>query len=66
MSEIYLYNEQGEEFPLEISREDIIKEYWPYWNKKMANKFGDGHELITENNCIDDWIIVHWAWKKKE
>lgn len=64
MTEIYLYNEQDEEFPVEVSREQIIKEFWPFWEKRMIKEFGEGHELITEDNCIDDWVVVHWAWKK--
>jgi len=64
LTEIYLYNEQDEEFPVEVSRETIIKEYWPFWEKRMIDKFGVGHELITEDNCIDDWVVVHWAWRK--
>ena len=41
------------------SREQILKCYWTSWNRKMfqANK---GDEA-TEDNCIDDWITIHWA-----
>ena len=32
----------------------------------MIAKFGEGHEYITEENCIYDWIVVNWAWEKKD
>ncbi|MCX6783271.1 MAG: hypothetical protein NTZ20_04795 [Candidatus Levybacteria bacterium] len=64
MTKIYLYNEQGEDNPLEITDEQIINDYYPYWESRMIKKFGEGHELITRENCIEDWIIINWAWEK--
>lgn len=64
MTKIYLYNEQGEDKPLEITDDQIIAEFFPYWEKRMIKKFGEGHELITREICIEDWIIIHWAWEK--
>ena len=60
----YLYNCPSSLIPMEINSEQILKEYYPYWEKRMVNKFGRGHELITEENCIEDWCVVHWAWEK--
>ena len=48
--------------PLEYTKEKILEEYWPFWSEKMIKKYGEGHELITEDNCIDDWCAVNWAW----
>lgn len=31
----------------------------------MADKYGEGHELITRENCIEDWVALNWAWEKK-
>jgi hypothetical protein len=28
----------------------------------MTQKYGEGHKLITEQNCIEDWVKTHWAW----
>lgn len=63
---IYLYNELGEDHPLEITREEILKTYWPWWSKRMIEKFGPDHEWITEDYCVDDWVVVNWAWEKSE
>ena len=63
MGKSYLYNEQDEPLPVEITEEEIIAEYFPYWKTAMVKKFGEGHELITHENCIEDWVVVHWAWE---
>lgn len=50
----------------EYTRQDILNEYWNFWKDRMIAKYGDGHPLITEENCVEDWIVVHWAWVKKD
>lgn len=51
-----------------LSEEDIRKQYWPHWYGKMCEKFGKDH--VDSNycfeDCIDDWVMVHWAWEVKE
>lgn len=72
----YSYNEYDPESPMAdetggyvvtLSEEEILKQYWPYWYKKMCEKFGKEH--VDENycplDCIDDWIVVNWAWESK-
>ena len=73
MSKIYCYNEPiyqynaiiGNEV-IERTEQQILDEYWDYWNARMIAKFGEGHEYITEEECIYDWIVVNWAWEKKD
>ena len=66
----YRYNEYSEEsnhnLVIEMTEKDILNEYWEFWSRKMIEKYGEGHELITEENCIDDWVVVNWAWEKKD
>lgn len=73
MSKIYTYNEpifQGGALVgndvLEKTEEQIIAEYWDHWSTRMIAKYGEGHELITKKNCIEDWVIVNWAWEKED
>jgi hypothetical protein len=42
-----------------LTEEEILAEYWEYWKGKMESvgKF----DLITKENCLDDWMILHWA-----
>lgn len=61
----YLYYELGKEDPIFISEEDILQQYWACWEERMIKKYGTCSDLITEANCIDDWVIVNWAWEDK-
>lgn len=51
-----------------VSEEDIRKTYYPYWHRKMVERFGI--EYVEQNcsfeDCLDDWIVVNWAWEVKE
>ena len=46
------------------SVDQILKSYYTYWvtNMIQCNKQAD----ISENNCIEDWCIVHWATETDE
>lgn len=48
-----------------LSEDDIIKQYWPHWYGKMCEKFGKEHvdTNYCHQDCIDDWTVVHWAWR---
>lgn len=42
-----------------MSDKAIIASYYDYWSGKMK---GAGKEhLINQENCIMDWVTVHWA-----
>jgi len=60
----YCYMEYDLEDVLEITEDQILSEYWDWWSSKMIDKYGEGHELITEQNCIEDWCTIHFAWEK--
>lgn len=47
------------------SEEDIIREYYPYWMARMVEKFGLAAFVrnYTKQDCIDDWLVVNWAWE---
>lgn len=47
----------------EITEEEIKTQYFPYWKERME-KVGKG-EQATFENCIDDFIVVHWAEEVK-
>jgi hypothetical protein len=51
-----------------MSEEQIRKEYWPYWYKKMCEKYGQERvdNDYTFEDFLGDWIIVHWAWEVQE
>jgi hypothetical protein len=49
-----------------LSEEEIVKEYWNYWQERMIAKFGKEHfeANYSEKDCIDDWVVVNWAWEE--
>lgn len=42
----------------------ILREYWQQWVQQMckANK----QHLISEEHCIEDWIVLNWAQRYYE
>ena len=70
----YSYNEYDPEseladetggYVVTVSEEDIRKVYWPYWYGRMIDRFGKAHvdNNYSFNDCLDDWIVVNWAWE---
>lgn len=51
-----------------VSEEDIRKNYYPYWYSRMCAKFSKEHVDSTYSfeECLDDWMVVNWAWEVKE
>jgi hypothetical protein len=51
-----------------VSEEYIRKTYYPYWHGKMCEKYGKDHvdNTYSFEDCLDDWIVVNWAWEVKE
>ena len=51
-----------------FSEDDIRREYWPFWYEKMCQKYGKNHvdETYTFEDCLEDWIDVHWAQEVTE
>jgi len=66
----FSYNEQGdgdENVVVTMSEDEIRKEYYPWWYEKMCKKFGKQKvdETYSFEDCLDDWIVVNWAWESK-
>jgi hypothetical protein len=60
----YLYMEpdkKGNHVVVTMSEDFIIYNYWSCWKGHMEKKYGQDHKLITKQNCIADWIVLHWA-----
>jgi hypothetical protein len=69
----YSYNEYIEDpskdnFVVTLSEEDIRKSYYPHWYDKMCKMFGKDYvdEKYSFEDCLDDWIVVNWAWEVKK
>lgn len=41
------------------SEEEILAEFWQFWTTEMK---GNGYaDLISRENCIQDWVAYNWA-----
>ena len=62
------YTEDPDANPVVTKSEaEILHEYWPHWYGQMCKKFGKEHvdENYSFHDCLDDWIVVNWAWESK-
>jgi hypothetical protein len=41
------------------SEDQILKAYFPHWCKMMVEA-GKG-DFVNEQDCLNDWTVVHWA-----
>lgn len=62
LNDVYCYNELPEPGVFEKSVADILDDEWGIWSRRMLNL--RRWDLITPENCIEDWILNNWAWKK--
>lgn len=60
---MYYYYDGPIDTPTQISRDEILDKFWNLWREKMIKKYGENSELITKDNCIQDWCVTHWAWQ---
>ena len=44
-----------------ISEKDIIKEFFPDWDKDMIAVGRE--EEISYENCIQEWVLYYQAWQ---
>ena len=55
--------EQGEDgitpVVVTMTEADILRAYYAWWSGEMTRVGKADH--ISEQACIDDWVVVHWA-----
>ena len=44
-----------------LTENEILDEYWEYFCAQMK-RVGKERE-ISKENCIDSWVVLHWAWE---
>ena len=67
----WLWDEPGDEDGRQdliekITDQEILALRWNIWKERMIKKYGADSELITEENCIRDWVIDNYAWELKD
>lgn len=48
-----------------LSEDEIIKEYWDYFIEKLQKR-GYNINNVVRQDCIDEWVIIHWAIESNE
>jgi len=59
------YRYQDTEGEHRMSTNEIFEIYWPDWYSRMVKKHGPDSPLVNWENCLSDWIIVHWAYEER-
>lgn len=44
-----------------LTENEILKYYWATWYKLMIKKFKTENEFFTKEECIKDFVVIHWA-----
>lgn len=63
-----LYPDENDNDVVEtLSEDEIIAQYYPYWSGRMIEKYGQEEfdKTWSKKECIEDWVVVHWAWESK-
>ena len=56
--------EHGQHVQETFSEYQIVLSYFDYWYGAM--KKVQKYDEVNIENCIQDWIAVHWAWRTDE
>ena len=50
-----------------LSEKEIIGRYWDWWYNEIVKRKGkEIADSCTEQDCIDDFVTVHWAWEEED
>lgn len=59
-TKIWKYSEYGEDNPVEVMEQEVIDTYYTSWKERMLSK--GITERLSEDDFLDEWIVVNWAW----
>lgn len=62
------WDDKGNDVVVTLSEDQIITQYYPHWYRMMCEKFDSEYvrKNFIERDCIDDWVVLNWAWEKGE
>jgi len=47
-----------------VTRAEVLRDYFAWWSDQM--RAHGKADQISEDACLEDWMVVHWAWKIEE
>lgn len=56
--------EHGQYVQETFSEYQILQSYFHYWYGQMRKV--EKLDEVSIENCIEDWIVGHWAWETDE
>jgi hypothetical protein len=56
-------DENGNPVYTTLTETEILEQYFGFWSTEMRKR-GKGKQ-ISHQNCIEDWVIVQWAYKSE-
>ena len=45
-----------------FSEDEVVKMHWDYFKDKIR-RLGLDETNYNKFDCIDDWVVTHWAWE---
>ena len=60
--------ESGDPEYITLSEDDIRRDWYPYWYKRMCDKYEQSYvdENYTFEDCLEDFRIVYWAMESTQ
>jgi hypothetical protein len=60
----FSFNDYDSDALITWSEAEILNYYWDHWKDMMLKRgFSPTSSEITEQNCIDEFVVVYWAWE---
>lgn len=59
----WAYDEPGPDGNVHVvkTEKEILDTFFEFWSNELIKQ--KKFHLITDENCIDDWVAVNWAYK---
>lgn len=57
------FDDNGHWISVKLTEKQIREENWGTWKIKMEKL--QRPELISWENCLNDWMVENWAWEVK-
>lgn len=64
MTKIYSYFQIGGTTPKDITEDEVVHMYWPFY-QNIQKRMGVPDSELTREKCIAEWKGVYRAWVKR-
>ena len=66
--QLYVENDATEHEVITLSEDEIIEQFYPYWEEKMIEKYGreEFERDWSPQDCVMDWVVINFAWESSD